>query len=158
MNCLICIAKKAPHPGCFFCRVVYLPLRSRHARLHCTPCSCHRGGALRRGNPYSRPQSLPCARGNRRSAASGGRSEAISRKCPDWRPRQWPGIGWHDGGQGGAKRRKGRLPAKKDCRAIAAVPVISYNSPGFHASGGCAPVTEKITHSAIFVAWSPMRS
>ena len=38
-------------------------------------------------------------RGNRRSAASGGCSEAISRKCPDWRPQQWPGIGWHDGGQ-----------------------------------------------------------
>ena len=38
-------------------------------------------------------------RGNRRSAAGGGRSEAISRKCPDWRPRQWPGIGWHNGGQ-----------------------------------------------------------
>ena len=38
-------------------------------------------------------------RGNRRSAASGGRSEPISRKCPDWRPQQWPGIGWHDGGQ-----------------------------------------------------------
>ena len=37
-------------------------------------------------------------RGNRRSAASGGRSEVISRKCPDWRSRQWPGIGWHDGG------------------------------------------------------------
>ena len=38
-------------------------------------------------------------RGNRRSAAGGGCSEAISRKCPDWRPQQWPGIGWHDGGQ-----------------------------------------------------------
>ena len=38
-------------------------------------------------------------RGNRRSAAGGGRSEAISRKCPDWRPRQWPGIGWHNGGK-----------------------------------------------------------
>ena len=37
-------------------------------------------------------------RGNRRSAACGRISEAISRKCPDWRPRQWPGIGWHDGG------------------------------------------------------------
>ena len=58
-------------------------------------------------------------RGNRRSAASGGRSELISRKCPDWRPQQWPGIGWHDGGQpppptegykecGGAGDRKGR--------------------------------------------------
>ena len=38
-------------------------------------------------------------RGNRRSAAGGRRSEAVSRKCPDWRTRQWPGIGWHDGGQ-----------------------------------------------------------
>ena len=38
-------------------------------------------------------------RGNRRSAAGGRRSEAVSRKCPDWRPQQWPGIGWHDGGQ-----------------------------------------------------------
>ena len=38
-------------------------------------------------------------RGNRRGAAGGGRSEAVSRKCPDWRPRQWAGIGWHDGGQ-----------------------------------------------------------
>ena len=41
----------------------------------------------------------PGGRGNRRSAASGGCSEAISRKCPDWQPQQWPGIGWHDGGQ-----------------------------------------------------------
>ncbi len=38
-------------------------------------------------------------RGNRRSAAGGRRSEAVSRKCPDWWTRQWPGIGWHDGGQ-----------------------------------------------------------
>ena len=38
-------------------------------------------------------------RGNRRSAAGGRRSEVVSRKCPDWRPQQWPGIGWHDGGQ-----------------------------------------------------------
>ena len=38
-------------------------------------------------------------RGNRRSAASGRGSEPVSRKCPDWRPQQWPGIGWHDGGQ-----------------------------------------------------------
>ena len=38
-------------------------------------------------------------RGNRRSAADGRRSEAVSRKCPDWRPQQWPGIGWHEGGQ-----------------------------------------------------------
>ena len=37
--------------------------------------------------------------GSESSAASGGCSEAISRKCPDWRPKQWPGIGWHDGGQ-----------------------------------------------------------
>ncbi len=38
-------------------------------------------------------------RRNRRSAAGGGCSEPVSRKCPDWRTRQWPGIGWHDGGQ-----------------------------------------------------------
>ena len=38
-------------------------------------------------------------RGNRRSAAGGGCSEPVSRKCPDWRTRQWPGIGWHDGGK-----------------------------------------------------------
>ena len=54
-------------------------------------------------------------RGNRRSAASGGRSELISRKCPDWRPQQWPGIGWHDGGQpppptGGARGAVGGRP------------------------------------------------
>ena len=29
---------------------------------------------------------LPLPQGNRRSAAGGGYSEAISRKCPDWRP------------------------------------------------------------------------
>ena len=38
-------------------------------------------------------------RGNRRSAASGGGSEPVSRKCPDWRARQYPSVGWHDGGQ-----------------------------------------------------------
>ncbi len=37
--------------------------------------------------------------GGELSAASGRSSELISRKCPDWRPQQWPGIGWHDGGQ-----------------------------------------------------------
>ncbi len=55
-------------------------------------------------------------RGNRRSAACGRISEAISRKCPDWRPRQWPGIGWHDGGPervaavkiGGARHKTAR--------------------------------------------------
>ena len=55
-------------------------------------------------------------RGNRRSAACGRISEAISRKCPDWRPRQWPGIGWHDGGPervaavkiGGARHKAAR--------------------------------------------------
>ena len=49
--------------------------------------------------PGVREKSGSGRRGNRRSAASGGRSELISRKCPDWRPQQWPGIGWHDGGQ-----------------------------------------------------------
>ena len=38
-------------------------------------------------------------RGNRRSAVSGGGSEPVSRKCPDWRVRQCPSVGWHDGGQ-----------------------------------------------------------
>ena len=38
-------------------------------------------------------------RGNRRSAASGRGSEPVSRKCPDWRPQQWPSVGWRDGGQ-----------------------------------------------------------
>ena len=52
------------------------------------PTEAGRGGAMRAGR-----------RGNRRSAAGGGRSEPVSRKCPDWRPRQWTGIGWHDGGQ-----------------------------------------------------------
>ena len=32
-------------------------------------------------------------RGKRRSAACGGRSEAVSRKCPDCRPRQRLGVG-----------------------------------------------------------------
>ena len=52
------------------------------------PTGAGQGGALHTGR-----------RGNRRSAAGGGRSEPVSRKCPDWRPRQWTGIGWHDGEQ-----------------------------------------------------------
>ena len=52
------------------------------------PYGCGTWGAVHTGR-----------RGNRRSAAGGGRSEPVSRKCPDWRPRQWTGIGWHDGGQ-----------------------------------------------------------
>ena len=35
--------------------------------------------------------------GSESSAAGGGRSESISRKCPDWRARQCRGIGRHDG-------------------------------------------------------------
>ena len=77
-----------------------------------SPCHCEASAHTGCGNPY--PQRLPTqgepfsvgatlavarGRGNRRSAAGGGGSEAISRKCPDWRPRQWPGIGWHNGGQ-----------------------------------------------------------
>ena len=38
-------------------------------------------------------------RGNRRSAASGGGSKPVSRKCPDWRVRQCPSVGRHNGGQ-----------------------------------------------------------
>ena len=62
-------------------------------------------GAYRRrgeGTPPYGVVEVRCRRvvgGNRRSAAGGGRSEPVSRKCPDWRPRQWTGIGWHDGGQ-----------------------------------------------------------
>ena len=60
------------------------------------------------GRPPLRKRILRCVgeglcpsrgRGNRRSAAGGRRSEAVSRKCPDWRTRQWPSVGWHDGGQ-----------------------------------------------------------
>ena len=66
-------------------------------------------------------------RGNRRSAAGGGRSEPVSRKCPDWRPRQWMGIGWHDGGQspppteawlGMRRRRAGENPAPTQDKMI----------------------------------------
>ena len=64
-------------------------------------------GADRGVRPYGSVQGMrggggsapPGGRGNRRSAAGGGCSEPVSRKCPDWRTRQWPGIGWHDGGQ-----------------------------------------------------------
>ena len=50
-------------------------------------------------NITMRGANFPGRRGNRRSAASGRRSEAISRKCPDWQARRCLGIGWHDGGQ-----------------------------------------------------------
>ena len=66
-----------------------------------------------RGNPH--PKSLPCVRGNRRSAASGRRSEAISRKCPDWQARQCPGIGWHDGGQAVSEAPEGSTTALLEC-------------------------------------------
>ena len=65
-------------------------------------------GAGRCGHRPLRKRILRCVgeglcpshgRGNRRSAAGGRGSEPVSRKCPDWRPQQWPGIGWHDGGQ-----------------------------------------------------------
>ena len=56
---------------------------------HCASCNAFVGATL----------AVARGRGNHRSAAGGGRREAISRKCPDWRPRQWPGIGWHNGGQ-----------------------------------------------------------
>ena len=60
------------------------------------------GGGLRAARPTNVPQVMrPGAgrRGNRRSAASGGRSKAISRKCPDWQARQRLSVGWHNGGQ-----------------------------------------------------------
>ena len=50
--------------------------------------------------PYKTAQEMhQKRRGNCRRAAGGGRSEAISRKCPDWRARQCHPVGWHDGGQ-----------------------------------------------------------
>ncbi len=68
------------------------------------PTEAGRGGAMRAGR-----------RGNRRSAAGGGRSEPISRKCPDWRPRQWTGIGWHDGGQSPTPTHSGMIFIKCHC-------------------------------------------
>ena len=38
-----------------------------------------------------------CHCGNRRSAASGGCSKAISRMCPDFHDTKWLKIVWHDG-------------------------------------------------------------
>ena len=72
-------------------------MRPRNDRDFCKEC----GGAGRGGGPYGEHQELRGRddMGSELSAASGGRSELISRKCPDWRPQQWPGIGWHDGGQ-----------------------------------------------------------
>ena len=78
-------------------------------------------------------------RGNRRSAAGGGCSEPVSRKCPDLRTRQWPGIGWHDGGQENpaptealqevqwAGDRKGRPyeSVYKECDAVRNPPVTA---------------------------------
>ena len=64
---------------------------------------CAASGGVWAPRPTEAGQGVRCMsagrRGNRRSAAGGGRSEPVSRKCPDWRPRQWAGIGWHDGGQ-----------------------------------------------------------
>ena len=70
------------------------PLRMRYKKCRWAGRCRHR--PLRR---VYKGYSKTGRRGNRRSAASGRRSEAVSRKCPDWRTRQWPGIGWHDGGQ-----------------------------------------------------------
>ena len=65
--------------------------------------------------------------GSESSTAGGGCSEAISRKCPDWRPKQWPEIGWHDGGQENpapteayfAVRRGGALPLPQATARVA---------------------------------------
>ena len=76
--------------------------------------SCHCEASAHTGcGERSERRQWRMKRGNRRSAACGRISEAISRKCPDWRARQWPGIGWHDGGPervvavkiGGARRK-----------------------------------------------------
>ena len=64
------------------------------------------GEAIRR-NPASPRDwnALRAGRGNRRSAAGGGRSEAISRKCPVCRPRQRARDGRHDGERRMAKKK-----------------------------------------------------
>ena len=70
-------------------------------------------------NITMRGANFPGRRGNRRSAASGRRSEAISRKCPDWQARivpvsrlarRWATAAPYGGckGCGGAGDRKGR--------------------------------------------------
>ena len=64
-------------------------------------------------------------RGNRRSAAGGGRSEPVSRKCPDWRPRQWSGIGWHDGGQSPTPTHSGMIFIKCHCEERSDVAIRS---------------------------------
>ena len=72
--------------------------------------------ALRARGKRSERRRWRMKRGNRRSTACGRISEAISRKCPDWRPLQWPPIGWHDGGPervsavkiGGVRRKAAR--------------------------------------------------
>ena len=72
--------------------------------------------ALRARGGRSERRRWRMKQGNRRSAACGRISEAISRKCPDWWPRQWLGIGWHDGGPepvaavkiGGVRRKAAR--------------------------------------------------
>ena len=64
-------------------------------------------------------------RGNRRSAAGGGRSEPVSRKCPDWRPRQWTGIGWHDGGQSPTPTHSGMIFIKCHCEERSDVAIRS---------------------------------
>ena len=91
-------------------------VRGRNPPVTALPCPFRQGGlgtgrriatgAVRPRNDRSRKNSRVIPRpvrklvvGSELSAASGGCSEAISRKCPDWRPQQWPGIGWHDGGQ-----------------------------------------------------------
>ena len=99
---------------------------------HCTSCCASVGAGFYPAR----------GRGNRRSAAGGGRSEAISRKCPDWRPRQWPGIGWHDGGQESpsptlffvTQHRRGGRP----CPPAEHFPVLPVKNPSLR--GRNAPV------------------
>ena len=74
------------------------------------------GGTSRTPSPTRGMRCLQAGRReNRRSAAGGGRSEPVSRKCPDWRPRQWTGIGWHDGGQSPTPTHSGMIFIKCHC-------------------------------------------
>ena len=84
------------------------------------------GGGVRAPRPTESEGAVQAGRrGNRRSAAGGGRSEPVSRKCPDWRPRQWTGIGWHDGGQSPTPTHSGMIFIKCHCEERSDVAIRS---------------------------------
>ena len=100
-------SKKARYIRAFRRRHLFcLHIMERATRLELASRHPANGEAIRR-NPASPRDwnALRAGRGNRRSAAGGGRSEAISRKCPVCRPRQRARDGRHDGERRMAKRK-----------------------------------------------------